>query len=61
MSCPTGKKRYATWSHATFDARQMRRHKSNGSNRELPYACRDCDGFHVGHQTTRKTRKMKEM
>ena len=47
-SCPTGKRVYLTWSHALFDARAMRRHKSNRANREQPYHCTTCSHTHVG-------------
>ena len=58
--CPSGKTRYATWRHAAYDARALRRHKSNRSNREQPYSCSRCSGFHVGNSSNPK-RKMKEL
>ena len=60
MTCPTGKFIYLTWTHAQFDARALRRHKSNRSNREAPYSCRSCGHFHVG-QSTKKARTIREV
>lgn len=59
-TCPTGKLVYTSWSHATWDAKQMRRKKSRGGNRERPYSCRTCSGIHVG-QYDRRPRQMKEL
>lgn len=39
-----GKKNYASWNHASHDAKAMRRK----GLREEVYYCRRCQSFHVG-------------
>ena len=56
-SCPSGKGRYRTWTHAAYDARAMRRHRGGKNSTEGPYSCRLCSGFHVGAQSKSPNKK----
>jgi len=46
LECPTGKRRYLSWTHAQHDAKQLRRSNKRASAR--PYHCTVCNGAHVG-------------
>lgn len=53
LSC-VGKRQYLTWTHAAYDAREMRRRSK--SRRAGVYRCHWCGRIHVGRQDRERWR-----